>query len=187
MQRIFQGYKTEHCSFFSGPKNLRRMKRKPQQASTTVIHSASASRDQRLLSGHAVFLETPIHHCSACRVRDHRCLSPFLSNFSQIEGHQINFVQLVCLQAADTRTLAHQHINNHGIHHNALDPSLVSSTICICWALEHCILPCCIVQICSAPLATVDYSRLPANIRMQDCYLRAERISFQDGFGFWSP
>jgi len=96
---------------------------------------------------------------SACRVRDHRCLPVFI-NLSTDRRHRMDFVQMVCLQAADVRlqTLGHQNINNHGIHHNALDPSLVSSTICICWALEHCILPCCIVQICSAPLATVGYS-----------------------------
>jgi hypothetical protein len=158
------------------------------QATTSLNHGytlglsqsgpATAIRPCRL-SGDA---DSPF--LSACRVRDHRCLSPFLSTFSQIEGHQMNFVRLVCLQAADTRTLAHQHINNHGIHHNALDPSLVSSTICICWALEHCILPCCIVQICSAPLATVDYSRLPANIRMQYCYYGQKGSPFKTGLDF---
>jgi hypothetical protein len=83
---------------------------------------------------------------------------PVFINLSTDRRHQMNFVQLVCLQAADIRMPAHQNINNHEIHHNGLDPSLVSSTICICWALEHCILPCCIIQICSAPLGTVDYS-----------------------------
>jgi hypothetical protein len=81
MQRLFQGYRTEHCSFFSGhqepPSN-------EAQATTSLNHGCILGLSQ---SGPGTvirpcrLLETPIHHSSTYRVGDHRCLSPFLLAF----------------------------------------------------------------------------------------------------------
>jgi hypothetical protein len=113
---------------FGATKNLRRMKRKPQQASSTAVYSVSASRDQGLLSGHAVFWRLRFTILlQGAKARDHRCLSPFLT-FPQIE---VSSEFCAVGVPASVSLQAHQNINSHGNHDSALVPTLVSNMTCI--------------------------------------------------------